>query len=345
MNSYYNTRMKILADATLPHLDTYFPHPFEVTVYHSLHDIATQLHGHDILLCRSTLKIHPTMLANTAIRCVATASSGTDHIAMSALTSQQATLFSAKGCNAHAVADYVIASLAWLDRHHQCPGKKIGIIGVGAVGQCVAQRLLQQKFDIYYCDPLKAPYDTTRQYHGIEALINCDILLIHANLHDEAPYATRHLLNESFLSQLKPHTVIINAARGGIVDEQALLSLPFPLTYCTDVFANEPQINPAIVDYATLCTPHIAGHSIEAKERAIAFLSEQLHRHYHLPSPQWHRLQIHAPHRGESSFETMLLHYNPWHETQQLKNAPCYKEAFLALRRSHVRRETHLRQS
>lgn len=105
--------MNILADASLPGLKQAFPKPFHLTEYHHPDEIAQLLPGQDILLCRSTLKVNQSLLKNHCLQYVATASSGTDHLDHLWLGSQNIQVIDAKGSNAQAVADYVVACLAF----------------------------------------------------------------------------------------------------------------------------------------------------------------------------------------------------------------------------------------
>ena len=331
--------MKILADASLPHLSTWFAPAFHITRYHSQDEVIDLLPAHDILLCRSTLKVTAELLANTAIQCVATASSGIDHIDADYLSEQGITLVDAKGCNARAVADYVVATLALCLREKRVFGKTAGVIGVGEVGSRVVKRLQAAGFHVICFDPLRRARDSDYHFCSLEALASCDLVCIHANLHDTPPYPSVNLLGAAFLRSLKPGTVIINAARGGIVNEVDLLQLATPLTYCTDVYANEPAINPLIVDYAMLCTPHIAGHSLEAKQDAIIQISEKLHHHYGFLQPSVNKRRstkglVLSPH--DSWQDCILSLYNPLMETLALKKAPDKQRAFLSLRKAHL---------
>lgn len=291
------------------------------------------LPSHDVLVCRSTLSITPQLLDNTHISCVATASSGIDHLNTDYLTTQNIPYFDAKGCNAEAVADYVLATLAYLKKHQLIREMRAGVIGAGEVGTRVIKRLKALGFDVLVYDPFKPHLNTC----SFEALKNCQLLCIHANLHNNAPYPTQNLLDTAFFDALSPNTVIINAARGGIVNETALLNQEKPLIYCTDVYQNEPDINPDIVAYATLCTPHIAGHSIEAKQNAVAYLSQKLHVYFGLTPPAKARLAdtrevAHLP------LPDILDIYNPLEETVVLKKATHIQTTFLSLRRAHKHR-------
>jgi erythronate-4-phosphate dehydrogenase len=327
--------LKILADQTLPLLEL-FDSPFVITRYTDIDSLKRHLSTHDILLCRSTLKVNATLLKHSSIRCVATASSGIDHIDSIYLKHNNIQLFDAKGCNAHAVADYVASTISWILEHDLLEKKIAAIIGFGHVGQQVSARLNALGFTVYHYDPLKATQDEHFHSIDLETVQACPVICLHADLHDVAPFATHGLINEKFLSTLSPQTVLINAARGGIVDETALLSSS--MTYCTDVYTNEPHITPAIVDYATLCTPHIAGHTIEAKKNAVIALAQQIYSHFtQVPTDDitpYHPIQQHL-NPQQSIEKNWLTHYNPLKETQLLKAATDKTSTFLTLRRAH----------
>lgn len=324
--------MKILADASLPYLERLFSKPFELYYYHDEVSLRDALPHYDILLCRSTLKVNAALLQNSKIQCVATASSGIDHIDIGYLSEQNIQWFDAKGANAESVADYILATMAYLSIHHQPIGRRVGVMGAGEVGMRVIARLRSLGLDVFVYDPLKTHLTTC----SFETFKQCDILCIHANLHDIPPHATRLALNADFFESIKPHTVIINAARGGIIDEQALLCTHKNILYCTDVYQNEPNIDSNIVQYATLCTPHIAGHSVEAKANTVYELSLKLHAYYDLKPPNRPKISLDPVTITTTTWETQVLSlYNPYHETRALKNAAHKKNTFMALRAAH----------
>ncbi len=335
------THIKIIADASLPSLSALFPPPFVITPYQNPAQLPDLLANQEILLCRSTLQVDAKLLANSSIKCVATASSGTDHIDGTYLTQHNIRLFDARGTNARAVADYVVATLAALHPIEKPIGTLAGVIGVGEVGSRVVARLLAAGYHVICFDPLKAQHDARYAYCTLMDLTACDVLCIHANLHESAPYPSRHLLNAAFLAQLKSGVTIINAARGGIIDEEALLTSTKPITYCTDVYSGEPAVDPRIVNFSTVCTPHIAGHSIEAKHGAVLHVSQQLHQHYGLTAPPacaplLNTLAV-AP--SEKNWQAFVLNlYNPLTETHLLKTAANKQIAFLTQRTAHQHR-------
>lgn len=329
--------MKILADASLPELDTAFPPPFQLTKYYSEAEIPALLPSQNVLLCRSTLKVNTQLIQNNPLQYVATASSGRDHIDEDLMHSHNIQVLDAKGCNALSVADYVLSCLAYLKQNSLLKGNKAGIVGMGKVGEAVYQRLASLGFQITAYDPLKSLKTPSFLSGNLADLLDCDFLCLHAELHHQSPYPSFNLINEKILKQLKSDCILINAARGGIVNEFDLLNSS--LRYCTDVYLNEPRINTEIVNKATLCTPHIAGHSLEAKYAAVTMISEQLHHLIRLPSPQF--VKPKAPVVNPELFncnsweEKALLLYNPEIESLILKNAENKTDCFLSLRKKH----------
>lgn len=325
--------MNILADASLPGLIEDFPEPFHLTYYRQPDEIQKLLPGQDVLLCRSTLKINAQLLQNHQLRYVATASSGTDHLDHDWLATQKIQIIDAKGSNACSVADYVVASLAYLEQHQLPQGKKAGIIGLGKVGTQVQERLQTAGFKVLTYDPLKALHEPF-QSCDLKDLWQVDLLCIHAELHDTEPYPSVNLINYDFLSHLKPGCVILNAARGGIVNEEDLLNTQQKFTYCTDVYWNEPAVDKRILQQAFLCTPHIAGHSLEAKYAAVAMISATLHQILGLENPKFAVPKITEVQKPGS----ILSIYNPLEETLLLKNAEDIATTFLKVRKDHQKR-------
>jgi erythronate-4-phosphate dehydrogenase len=327
--------LNILADSDLPSLTQLFPSPFEVMTYSSSLELHALLPNADILICRSTLKVNEALLQQCHLQCVATASSGVCHIDQTYLESKHIRLLDAKGCNAHAVADYVTATLAWLESQQHIQGKRAGIIGIGAVGSTVFRRLIAAGYDVKIYDPYKPDIEAKHHVNTLNDLTQCDVICIHANLHQQEPFPSQNLIKADFLSALKPGSTLINASRGGILNEQDLLHLQPPIHYCTDVFLGEPSINPLIVDFATLCTPHIAGHSVEAKQNAMIQLSTQIHHYFDkippvspIPTQDIDIIILAEP-------EKILAQYNPIHETLVLKSRPDISNAFIEQRKAH----------
>lgn len=333
--------MNVIADASLPGIVRAFPLPFQLHTYNTRDDLIAKLPGMDVLVCRSTLKVDEPLLQNSAIKMVGTASSGVDHVDTAYLKHRGIKLLDAKGCNALSVADYVVSCIAYLNSHLNRQPIKAGVIGIGAVGSEVVKRLTALGLEVLKYDPPKAKIDPAFTSCTFESLLACDLICVHADLNHHPESPSHDLINAAVLGQLKPDTVIINASRGGIVNEDALLSSKTPLIYCTDVFLNEPQINPAIVAKATLATPHIAGHSLEAKFRAVAMISAQLHALNALQLPEYDAPEapVVQEYNSNQPWEAQILAlYNPIHETMQLKQSRQIHQTFIELRKAHQTR-------
>lgn len=348
--------MRILADATLPNINDYCDNFFDLVLYHNQLDLLTHINNADILICRSTLNVNEKLLKSSKLKCVATASSGTDHIDKRYLKLNNIELIDAKGTNAGAVCDYVLATISWLIKEKLIVANKVGIVGVGAVGSKLWRILEFLGFEVKGYDPLKEKRCADFKSCRIEDLYSVDVICIHANLHETQPNPSLNLFNYSLLKKLKRGVVIINASRGDIVNEADLLTIDnvIPqrsIIYCTDVFSDEPNINPDIVSYAKISTPHIAGHSIEAKNNAVRKIFKDLYNiyapyllakeeyfeadsliNYMQSCPVGSRFIL----QNSKFQEEILGKYNPYYETQIIKLAKDKREAFINLRKNHT---------
>ncbi|KTD00667.1 erythronate-4-phosphate dehydrogenase [Legionella geestiana] len=327
---------RLLVDASLPALEAAFPPPFSLIRYQSLHELKEQLAHADALLCRSTLEVDETLLKGASLSALATASSGTSHIDKDALAAHGIILIDAKGCNAVAVADYVVACLAHLAQRLSVHPKTAGVIGMGEVGTRVEARLRALNLEVHAIDPPRAVREPDFNSADMDVLSECDLICLHADLHDSPPFPTRGLLNADRLKRLKQGAILLNAARGELVDEAALLKTR--LLYCTDVWHHEPDIHAETVAFATLCTPHIAGHSIEGKNNAVWFASARLHRYFGLAPVEMPSIKSKTsalPLKTDWATCALAL-YDPLPETRALKAAKDKKDAFLTLRKAHT---------
>ena len=223
----------------------------------------------DVLVVRTRTKVNQTLLAGSRVRLVCTATIGFDHIDTAYCESHGIRWMSCPGCNAQAVCDYIEEAInsmynVQFTMYNSTP--IIGVVGVGHVGSLVAKMAERRGMKVLLNDPPKGI--------GVsldEIAHNCDIITFHVPLNLQSSifnlqYPTYHLCNETFLNKCKPNALIINAARGGVVDEQALLRSGHP--FILDTWENEPNINPEVLAKAQLASMHIAGYSVEGKRNA-----------------------------------------------------------------------------
>ncbi len=278
--------MKIVCDAHIPFLleavqkgwpqvEIYPMEPDEI-------DAAT-VRNADVLVVRTRTKVNEALLAGSSVQLVCTATIGFDHIDTAYCESHGIRWMSCPGCNAQAVCDYIEEAIEeiqiskFLSQGNdyfkiQSSSPTIGIVGVGHVGSLVAKMAAHRGMKVLLNDPPKGigvSLDFIAQ--------NCDIITFHVPL-DQSNY---HLCDEVFLSQCKPNTLIINAARGGVVDEQALLRSGHP--FILDTWEKEPNIDPEVVAKAQLASMHIAGYSVEGKRNASQMCLNAIAEQFGLP--------------------------------------------------------------
>lgn len=225
----------------------------------------------DVLAVRSTTKVNADLL-NCANRLalVATATAGYNHIDTQYLQQQGIYWTSAAGCNAQAVAEYVLSVLAnaHLSNKLDLRTATVGIVGAGHVGTALSGLLdaLSVRYKLY--DPPLQEAGDTRTFADWQSIIACDVITLHVPLITGEYFPTEHMIDAAVLAQLNEQQLLINACRGEVIDEAALkkrlLSENAP-TVVLDVFNNEPGIDQTLLPLIWLATPHIAGHSIEGK--------------------------------------------------------------------------------
>ena len=228
----------------------------------------------DVLIVRTRTKVNEALLKGSKVQLVCTATIGFDHIDTAYCEANSIRWMSCPGCNAQAVCDYIEEALNSIT-NYQLPitnPPTIGVVGVGHVGSLVAKMAERRGMKVLLNDPPKhigVSLDFIAQ--------NSDIITFHVPL-DKSTY---HICDEAFLAKCKPGALIINAARGGVVDEQALLRSGHP--YILDTWENEPDINAEVLQKAALASMHIAGYSVEGKRNASQMCLDQIAQSFHLP--------------------------------------------------------------
>lgn len=284
--------MKIVADANILAVENGFSDLGELQLIPGREISQQHLRDADILLVRSITPVNEALLRDSAIKLVATATSGSDHIDLDYLRAANIDFVDAKGCNANAVVDYCFAALAFTVIHKglDLQASSVGIVGAGNVGGLLAGKLASLGVNFRLCDPPLAAVakaqDTVAGGHGFRSLdetLDCDVLSLHVPLTASGDYPTRSLLNQSNLGKLKEGALLINSCRGSVVDEHDLLALlktRDDLSCVIDVWEDEPLVNQELAQAVTIATPHIAGYSREAKLAATTKLSQAVHQHF-----------------------------------------------------------------
>jgi erythronate-4-phosphate dehydrogenase len=279
--------IKILADQNLYKLDLFLPEQASVSYYNPLENIPS-LSGYDAWLLRTVTKVNHNSPFNipSSLKFIGTGSAGNDHLDLDFLKSHNVKVSTAKGCNANAVAEYVLTALLLLQKkyNYAFTSKKIGIIGVGAVGRSVASLLSSFDCSLVLYDPPRSLREPTFKSASMSELQSCDIISLHVPYTTKGTYKTQYLIDEAFLSD-QSFDVIINASRGGVTNEKALFAAheQNKVRYLiTDVWDNEPLLNYDFVKQSVIATPHIAGYSEQAKLNASSMIMYDLCSHFGL---------------------------------------------------------------
>ncbi|HEX5676670.1 MAG TPA: 4-phosphoerythronate dehydrogenase [Alcanivorax sp.] len=269
--------MHIVADENMPALDE-FERLGRVTRVDGRGLTRADLRAADILLVRSVTPVTEALLAGTPVRFVGSATIGTDHVDLPALDRLGIAFACAPGCNARAVAEYVLQALLMASQHYDRPlrGSTVGVVGLGNVGGLVAAWLRALGVEVLGCDPPLARAGRVPSVSLDEAL-SADHISLHVPLIKRGEEATVHLLDKTRLQALHERQTLINTCRGPVVDNVALARRlargDGPLTFL-DVWEGEPRLDPALLERVFLGSPHVAGYSVEGKRLGSAMLYE-----------------------------------------------------------------------
>jgi len=220
----------------------------------------------EILIVRSRTKVNKELLEGTKVQFVGSTVAGLDHIDETYLQENNITFASAQGCNANAVAEYVISALANLanDYSFDLSSKTLGIIGVGNVGSRLDFKAKQLGITTLLNDPPRQEIEGNEGFFDLNTALSADIITFHTPLTISGSYPTHNLLGSHNFDLITENTIVINAARGGIIDENLWQNTKTKANVI-DCWVDEPNINSKLQSSAYWATPHIAGHSIDAK--------------------------------------------------------------------------------
>jgi len=266
--------MKIVADKDIPHVDHFFAQETQIIYLPGRQITNDSLKEADGLLVRSITKVDETLLKNTQVKWVGSLTSGIDHLDTTWLDANNIAWRACPGFNAPPVADYVVSCIARLiNKGYFTERKRAAVIGCGHVGALIVERLKTLDFDVITTDPLRAS-EPNFEHVPLQDIHDVDLTCVHTPLTKLVEHATYHMINAEFMSKQKQNCVLLNAARGAVIDTTALLTHGKHLIFCTDVFEDEPNINIDVLQQAFIATPHIAGHTQESKYRGVKELYE-----------------------------------------------------------------------
>lgn len=257
--------MKIVADSAMPLVAELFSSFGEVITLPGREIRAADVADADVLLVRSVTLVGQRLLGNSPIRFVGSATSGVDHVDLGCLSARGIVFANAPGCNAQAVVEYVLSVLCGCRPGWR--GESFGIIGCGSVGRRLYQCLRALSVHCRVYDPL-LPAEGNPDLVAFDEVLQADILCLHTPLTVNGTHPTFHLLDSFALPRLRRGAMLINAGRGAVVDNRALLERlrsGADLQVVLDVWEAEPAIDVELLNLVALGTPHVAGYSHEGR--------------------------------------------------------------------------------
>lgn len=317
--------------------------PYADVTYLPSADInAAAMRDADALITRTRTICDATLLDGSRCSLIATATIGTDHIDLDYCRDHGIKVVNAPGCNAPGVGQYVSRALIQLYGAERLKDMTIGVVGVGNVGRIVERWTRGLGMQSLLCDPPRAEREGADGFVDIDFIYrHADVITYHTPLTKTGTHPTYHLFDAASVQKLGRHPLIINAARGGVVDNAVLLSALQSGAVSgavMDCWEGEPDIDRVLLDRCAIATPHIAGYSREGKIRATVMAVETVCDHFGFPHPQWDEKPGPVP--ASVTPASVVASYDIMADTAALKSAP---QDFEALRNTYrFRSEPHL---
>jgi D-3-phosphoglycerate dehydrogenase/(S)-sulfolactate dehydrogenase len=257
---------------------------------------------YDALAVRSATKVNAKLLERAArLKVVGRAGVGVDNVDMEAATRRGVVVMNTPGGSSTTVAELTVAHMLALARHvaaatasvkagkwekkkfqgHELAGKTLGVVGIGNIGSIVVERCRAMKMRVVAYDPFISADAAARlgvEQVSLDALWpQADVISLHVPLTEQ----TRNLVNAAALAKMKKGALLVNCARGGVIDERALadaLASGHLRGAALDVFEKEPPApdHPLLKLDNFVCTPHLGASTEEAQAAVAVAIAEQL---------------------------------------------------------------------
>jgi erythronate-4-phosphate dehydrogenase len=263
--------MKIVCATNMPYALEAFSTLGDAVILEGRHIRKADVKEARILALRSTTKVDRELLEGSNVGFVGTATIGTDHLDIPYMEQAGIRWCFAPGCNANSVSEYITAALLVLAGRggYRLEGLTLGVVGVGNVGSRVVKKAEALGMRVLKNDPPLQRRTGDPAFVSLDRIRDeADIVTFHVPLTKTGPDATVHLAGEAFFGGLKKPIVLLNAARGPVVDPQALvraLDAGRVKQVVLDTWEGEPAFSRSLLDRVDIGSPHIAGHSFEGK--------------------------------------------------------------------------------
>lgn len=295
---------EFMDEAAVERLKSRFDTEYDPGLVDDLDALAGRLDGTRALIVRNRTQVRDALLNHAPqLQCVGRLGVGLDNIDTDACARRSIKVYPASGANDLSVAEYVVTAAlnllrgAWHSSDavmrgdwprqklmgRELSGRVMGLVGYGAIAREVAARVRALGMSVIAHDPFLAPEDPlwgeTGQRSLHQLLGEADVVSLHVPLTDD----TRHMINGDTLAMMRADAILVNAARGGVVDEAALAEVLRNGTLggaALDVFEIEPLSAEAGAVFQglsnILLTPHIAGVTEESNVRVSHLIADKV---------------------------------------------------------------------
>ncbi|MEI8086825.1 MAG: 4-phosphoerythronate dehydrogenase PdxB [Paludibacter sp.] len=293
--------MKIIIDDKIPYIKGAFEGVAEVIYLPGSKTTPEIAKDADAIVTRTRTICNEKLLADSAVKFIATATIGYDHIDTDYCEAQGIKWTNAPGCNSKSVEQYIASTLMVLaeTRNLQLKDLCIGVVGVGNVGSKVANVCNLLGMKVLLNDPPRARAEGGNAFVSLkEVMEQADIITLHVPLNMKGDDATFHLGNETFLSQLAKKPVLINSCRGEVIETQAVkqaLKNGQLSGFVCDCWENEPDIDLELLSLTTIATPHIGGYSKDGKATGTQMSVKAISDFFGLGLNNWQPSGVESP--------------------------------------------------
>lgn len=297
--------MKIVVDDKIPFIRGAFDDVAEVVYLPGGSIGSDDVRDADALVVRTRTRCNSDLLEGSAVKFIATATIGYDHIDTAWCEKAGIAWANAPGCNSSSVEQYLVSTLLYMaDMQGFEPADKcLGIVGAGNVGAKVARAAAALGFEVLLNDPPRAAAEGNEGFVALDELLErSGIVSLHVPLNREGVYRTESMADAGFFEKIRRGAIFINTSRGEVVDEDALreaIRKARVSDAVLDVYRNEPEIDRDLLGRLFLATPHIAGYSTDGKANGTQMSVRAVSRFFGLGLDRWEPANVPVPEQRE----------------------------------------------
>lgn len=297
--------IKIIADHKIPFLKGALDARAHVVYLPGREISPAMVRDAHAMIIRTRTICNKNLLDGSAVKCIASATIGHDHIDAAYCEAQNIFWTNAPGCNANSVKQYIASALAFIITQTGKPFREltIGIVGAGHVGSKVQAMASSLGMVTVVNDPPRARREGSQGFASIqEVLERSDIITMHVPLNKQGADKTLHMADEAFFANITEGSWFINSSRGEVAKTSALLTA---IEHghlggaILDVWEDEPRISASLLQQAAIATPHIAGYSADGKANGTTMSVHAVSKYFDLGLDDWSPASIPPPKEAE----------------------------------------------